>query len=1266
MTDSQKFISRNRAPRVQIEYDVELYGSEKTVQLPFVMGVMSDLSGKSTIAQPPIAERDFLEIDVDNFDKRMKAMAPRVAFTVPDTLTGAGNLNVDLTFEAMSDFEPAAIAGKIAPLRALLEARTQLSNLMAYMDGKAGAEALIETILADPALLSALGASGSDEGAGSADLSAALSSLRAQHQPDAPRTDPSASILSDLATQAPPEVTPTDPTTDILSSLSANAPEDTPSEDPSAWALASLSAQAPDAPVEEDPTAGILSGLSANMPEDTPGEDPSASALASLSAQAPEAPVEEDPTADILSGLSDDALEVRPSEDLSASALASLSVQKPQATKEDDPAGDILADLSEFMPDAPAEVDTAEDILSGLSVDAPQAVPSEDPSVSALASLSAAAPKAVEDRDPTGDILSGLSTSAPEEVTPADDLDDLLSGLVGDPDDAGGEEDPSDDVLAGLAELGSDPAGADDRDEGVGNVLSGLADAGPPEDDAPTDPGLDNLLQDLAGSQDVAASAGPVTKAPVTLDDLASGMVAPPSEPPSGQNAAADALDDLLGGLEAAPTDEPAAEVAADGPGQADGLDDLLAGPAATPSDGGDDMSAPHAVEDASAGATSAAELADASVQSATGEDGHASEADPLGGLDDMPGAGAEGALDDLDALLDGLEPDLPPELDTDPTPAGAVEAEGGLADLDDLLADLDEGAATGGAQQKVEPQMAFGTLSAARPAPERLNRKRFRIALFGDFSGRAARGALETGAALAAREPVLLDPDTVEDIIAGFAGDLVLPVGKDGAGVKVPLKGLDDLHPDELFEKVDLFAELTGLRAQLQAGATSAGAMERLKTWAAIHDMALTPTRARSAATSVPADRKLSDFQMLIGDHGGQLSQPGPLDEMLARIVGPHVASAPDADAVAAVDAAISSAMRLILHHPDFQALESQWRSLDLLARSIAADDQLDVMLYDVSAEEIAADLAATEDLAETGLVRLLTEAPLDEETGRGGYSALIGLYTFEETPPHAQILGRIARVAAHVDAPFVAALSASTFDTARVDRHPLVAEAWDTLRAMPEAAHLGLAAPRFMLRRPYGARSEPIYEFDFEEFTMAEGLRGLLWANPVVLVTILLAQSFRKNGPGLDLGSVMALGDIPFHHVTDRYGDQVALPCTERNLTLARVEAVMARGVMPVLWIKGRDEIRLGSFNALGGETLRGPWTGTPVPPPSPPRPAVPARPAGAEKTGASVTKTTDSLDELDDLLSGFSDDAMAAPPASGGDGDIDAELAALLEDL
>ncbi|MYN11028.1 type VI secretion system contractile sheath small subunit [Pseudoduganella aquatica] len=153
---SQKFIARNRAPRVQIEYDVEVYGAEKSVQLPFVMGVLADLSGQPADPLAPVADRKFLEIDVDNFDERLKSMKPRVAVQVPNTLTGEGNMAVDMTFESMDDFTPAAIARKVESLNKLLEARGQLSNLLTYMDGKTGAEELIGKLLAEPALMQAL------------------------------------------------------------------------------------------------------------------------------------------------------------------------------------------------------------------------------------------------------------------------------------------------------------------------------------------------------------------------------------------------------------------------------------------------------------------------------------------------------------------------------------------------------------------------------------------------------------------------------------------------------------------------------------------------------------------------------------------------------------------------------------------------------------------------------------------------------------------------------------------------------------------------------------------------------------------------------------------------------------------------------------------------------------------------------------------------------------------------------------------------------
>lgn len=166
MSSGQKFIGRNRAPRVQIDYDVELYGAEKKVQIPFVMGVMADLSGNPEEPLAPISERKILEIDVDNFDDRLKASKPRVQLTVPNTLTGEGNLAVEMNFESMDDFSPAAIAKNTEGLKQLLEARNQLSNLVTYMDGKEGAEQLIAKALSDPSLLATLSAAPKQEESG--------------------------------------------------------------------------------------------------------------------------------------------------------------------------------------------------------------------------------------------------------------------------------------------------------------------------------------------------------------------------------------------------------------------------------------------------------------------------------------------------------------------------------------------------------------------------------------------------------------------------------------------------------------------------------------------------------------------------------------------------------------------------------------------------------------------------------------------------------------------------------------------------------------------------------------------------------------------------------------------------------------------------------------------------------------------------------------------------------------------------------------------
>jgi pilus assembly protein FimV len=1227
---SQKFIARNRAPRVQIEYDVELYGAEKKVQLPFVMGVMSDLAGKSEIDQGSVSSRKFLEIDVDNFDDRMASIAPRAAFTVPNTLTGEGSLPVDLTFTKMSDFEPGAIAAKVDSLRPLLEARQQLSNLMTYMDGKAGAEALIEKILGDTALLGALAAGGagrSDEQTAALDAlravevkevedtstEDALNALRAADVPEAAQEDSSAAALDALRAADLPEPDAPDESDAALDALRAVEIEIQP-DDSATLALEALR----NAPVDETPEDGsdqALAALRALEIQDSPQTDQTADTLDTL--RTVEIEVEQNNLTDTaLDALR--ATEVVDAEDTddTGSALDALRAVELEVAEEDDSTAALDALKSIEIP-ADAAPDDASSALEALRVaEVPQTA--ENPADDAAAILAGLdAPEDVAEHDDTDDILAGLD--AVEEEDDSDDADDILAGLET-PQQPQTDDNDLDDVLAGLEIVEEEVA--DDTDD----ILAGL-DAVEEKDDSED---ADDILAGLETPDQ------PQTEED-DLDDVLAGLEIVEDE-------VADDTDDILAGLDAVEEGD-----------SADDLNDVLAGPNTLEdnedADGDDELDALMAGLD----------------DDDEEEDGDDDLDALLAGTDEDDEE--DGGDDDLDALLAGLD-------DDDEEKDGDDDLDALLAGLDDddeedaLLAGLDDDgddATENSGIKSAEPELAYGQMSAARPEPQKLVRKRFRLAILGDFTGRSVKGEIEVGEALANRKPILLDPDTVEDVIKSFGTTLVLPIGKEGAGVEVKLGGLDDLHPDELYENVEIFSALKSLKSQLSNGGTAENAAKSLKAWGEAHGRHVAPASAVSGGNTVRADLKLSDFQKLIGDTGGTLAKPSPVDDLLARIVGPHIRKLPDPNATAmaqAVDDALSGAMRLVLHHPDFQSVEAQWRSIDLIARSIETDDTLEVVLYDISAEEIAADLTQSDDLSQSGFARLLTEGPMDEETGRGAYSAMVGMYTFEETPPHAQLLGRIARVAAHVDAPFFAAMTPGFLETPKADRHPLVAKEWDTLRAMPEAGHLGLASPRFMLRRPYGAKTEPIYEFDFEEFTQKVGLSGMLWANPVVLIAILLAKSFKENGAHMGLGKIMSLGDIPYHYVLDRFGDQVALPCTERNLTLDKVETVLGRGYLPVISIKGRDEVRLGSFQSLAGGDILGPWTGVAPPPPSPPKPP---KPAAETPGGDDEDVFGGDDDDMDDLLAGFDLDSFGDDDETDSDDDdIDDDLAALLADL
>jgi type VI secretion system protein ImpC len=570
-----------------------------------------------------------------------------------------------------------------------------------------------------------------------------------------------------------------------------------------------------------------------------------------------------------------------------------------------------------------------------------------------------------------------------------------------------------------------------------------------------------------------------------------------------------------------------------------------------------------------------------------------------------------------------------------------------------------------------------FGTLSG-KPRTAAPGTK-FRLALLGDFSSRANTGQAETGEALARRKPIKVDVDTLDDVLARMKLSLTLSLDGDEAVVSVPIASMDDFHPDQIVDNVELFGSLRDLRRNLGTKAGFDRAAKEVLSWSG--ESALPPLPRKAAGSSVATDRKLSDFARLTGRPSAVDAAEQSVEALMRRLVGPLVQPEKDARAdqlIARVDEALSLSMRRILHHPDFQAAEAMWRGVEFLARRIETGARMEIVLYDVSAEELAADIAANDQLETSGLYGMLVEQPaLDAH--QGALSAVIGLYTFELMPPHADLLGRIAQVAGAAGAPFIAGIGPDPLKIPIHDQHPLTKEAWEALRALPAAAYLGLAAPRFLLRMPYGRKSDPIDAFAFEEFTRQGGLSGMLWGHPALIPALLLAETFGQQGTKMKLGSVMGVGDMAYYVYTDPDGDQIALPCTERLYTERQAVVVANYGVMPLLSLRGRPELRLGSFSSVLGGALAGFWApasiaAKPTPAPQPaavPEPvpelveaAVSAEPEteaqAAEPEAAEDVPDLDAM--LADLGATAAEPAAAEPEADAAMDDLDALLASL----
>jgi type VI secretion system protein ImpC len=496
----------------------------------------------------------------------------------------------------------------------------------------------------------------------------------------------------------------------------------------------------------------------------------------------------------------------------------------------------------------------------------------------------------------------------------------------------------------------------------------------------------------------------------------------------------------------------------------------------------------------------------------------------------------------------------------------------------------------------------ASGSHASAVPDPE----TPFRIVLLGDFSGRSNQGREQLTGRLADRKPLRIDRDNLDQVLARLRVELQLSVaGADAPRLTIPFAEMDDFHPDPLFQRLELFQSLRRLRVRLSNPSTFVQAADEMRRWI---KAPAAPTAPEPPTPPPINSENLLDQILGATSETTQRSPPVPdadWQSYLHKIVQPYAVpkfdGAKQAELLALVDEATSGQMRSILHHPDFQALEAAWRSVAFLVRRIDTNAQLKLFLVDVSRAELAADLTASEELGSTGLYRLLVEQTIGT-TGAEPWSLVVGNYTFDQTPGDVELLGRLARIASAAGAPFLAAASERVLGCEELQGTPDPDDwrddpegnaRWETLRRLPEAAALGLALPRLLLRLPYGKETVPTEQFHFEELPAKAPHACFLWGNPAHLCACLIAQAFSEYGWALRPGVMQDVDGLPLY-VYKEDGESILKPSAEALLSARAAEAIGGRGLMPVLAHRNGAAVRVGLFQPVGkgARMLQGRW--------------------------------------------------------------------------
>ncbi|MCS7315982.1 MAG: type VI secretion system contractile sheath large subunit [Bryobacterales bacterium] len=447
-----------------------------------------------------------------------------------------------------------------------------------------------------------------------------------------------------------------------------------------------------------------------------------------------------------------------------------------------------------------------------------------------------------------------------------------------------------------------------------------------------------------------------------------------------------------------------------------------------------------------------------------------------------------------------------------------------------------------------------------------------FNILVLGDFSGRANRGLCAAGPDLARRPVLRVDRDNLDQVLARLAPSLEL-----GPHLHLEFRELEDFHPDRLYSSLEIFRRLRQTRQRMADPAMFAAAASEL----GVVSSPPAPEIARLTSGS------LLEQVIEAAEQRGAAPTHDPLADYLRRIVAPYLVPRPhpkQQEILAQLDEAVGGLMRALLHQPAFQALEAAWRGVEFLVRRLESNGRLRIHLLDLSRQELEKDLAGA-DLSSTALHWLLVE----QATGTSGgeaWSVMAGNFVFEQTARDAELLGRLAKLAAQAGAPFIAEAGSQAPE-------PSAAQAWKRLRAMPEAAWIGLALPRFLLRLPYGRHTHPIESFPFEEMPGSPQHQWYLWGSPAFACAYLLGRAFLNWGWDMRPGMVQEIADLPAHFYQEE-GETRMKPCAELLLTSEAVEELLEMGFMPLVCFKNRDLVRLARFQSIAWppKPLAGPW--------------------------------------------------------------------------